>query len=110
MKTTKVIQLNTKEDVERFCKTILRLKNQAPKSLLLTVAVTAEQDVAVEVPVNMVSNGWCVETELCKLDGSKPTVRPVQVRQPQPKVLATRPTRPPTRPRRTARPVLKSIL
>lgn len=116
MKTTRILELKSQEAVKQFCETIIRLKKEAPCSLNLTVALTTEQCTVTVVPPSMahyhqqyVGGDHHVDVELTKLEqllrGQEPRKQPVVT-------VATRQgnKRPRTpRPRRRARPVLKSV-
>jgi hypothetical protein len=72
MRTTKVIELRTVADVKQFCATLLRLKDEAPKSLTMLVAVTADQQTELVIPPELeatrMSEGHHIQMELDKLD------------------------------------------
>jgi len=67
MRVTQVHELKTARDVLRFCRTLVRLKNESPRSLTFTVAVTAEQQVKVVRPTGRKVNGNYLEDTLERL-------------------------------------------
>lgn len=107
MRTTKIIVLETLADVENFCGTLLRLKGEAPKSLQLTVAITAEQETVVVPPVgcSAQSGGHHIQTTLDKLDRPKvgKIVKKAKIKRP------SRKPRPKQGPRRRARPATTTL-
>lgn len=64
MRVTQVYELRTARDVLRFCRALVKLKSEAPRSLTFTVAVTAEQAVQVVQPKGMKVNGSYLERSL----------------------------------------------
>ena len=103
MRTTKVIALNSLRDVMRFCATLLQLKREAPKSLKLMVAVTAEQDTETLWPDGMLATDkHHVEEILDSLNRPKKRIREVQ----SPSIRRGKPKR---HKRRQARPVVTQL-
>lgn len=70
MKVTKVLELKTAKDVEAFCLSLQKLKDEAPKSLSFVVAVTAIQDTHTIMPHGRRYINSHIESELSKLDGT----------------------------------------
>ncbi len=105
MRTTKVIVLNSLRDVMRFCSTLLQLKREAPKSLKLMVAVTAEQESETLWPDGvMASDRHHVEETLDSLNHKPPKKRIREVYTPP-----IRKGKPKRRQRRQARPVTTQL-
>jgi hypothetical protein len=72
MRETKVLELKTKKEVEQFCNLLMRLKDEAPKSLSFTVAVTVEQSTEIVIPQGAsYTRAGHIERELAKLEYPK---------------------------------------
>jgi len=117
MKTTKILVLNTLADVIGFCSMLVKLKKEAPGSLRFMVAVTAEQNTTICQPVS--SNGAIEHHAKVTLDrfdkqqqpNRKQIVKPTKRNKRTASVCNTpvRRSKPYSKPKRTARPVMYGI-
>lgn len=82
--STDIYCLKSVEDVELFCKHLLRMKEEAPWSLQLTVALTASRDVEFRGSGNMIQHvGDDLRAISSELEKSHAIAkRPMRIRKP----------------------------